>query len=124
MNNGKIYNMNKKVIVLVILIIILLVIIDFILYSKEKRGKIYPVAIPIGQQNNPVVKETKNIPISNKENKNNDQVCCEIFGYGARMVKTIYDYQMMSPGACTTPENLVGGGRNIVDKSFCESRTD
>ncbi len=46
-------------------------------------------------------------------------VCCESFGYGARMIKTPSSYAMMPRSKCTIEPGFVGGGKNIVDNSFC-----
>lgn len=55
-------------------------------------------------------------------------VCCEIFGYGAMMVKTASTYQIMPGNECSTctvdeitgiGNCITGGGRNIVDNKYC-----
>jgi peptidoglycan hydrolase-like protein with peptidoglycan-binding domain len=48
-------------------------------------------------------------------------VCCEIFGYGAYMVKTSSAYEMMPKSQCTVGSSYVGGGRNIVKNDYCNS---
>ena len=50
-----------------------------------------------------------------------EQICCEIFGYGAYMIKTSSTYEMMSRNQCTTGAGFTGGGRNIVNNSYCAS---
>ena len=47
-----------------------------------------------------------------------DNVCCEMYGYGAYMVKTPSTYQIMARNKCSN-QYLVGGGRNIVDMNYC-----
>ena len=49
-----------------------------------------------------------------------EQVCCEIYGYGAYMIKTSSTYEMMSRNQCTTSAGFTGGGRNIVDNNYCK----
>jgi peptidoglycan hydrolase-like protein with peptidoglycan-binding domain len=51
------------------------------------------------------------------------EVCCEIFGYGAEMIKTQSIYKMMPKEKCTVGLDFAGGGRNIVAKSFCIAPT-
>jgi hypothetical protein len=55
--------------------------------------------------------------------ESNQNVCCEIFGYGAGMIKTPSTYAMMSKNQCSVANGLTGGGRNIVDNSFCKTTT-
>ena len=45
-------------------------------------------------------------------------VCCEMFGYGAYMTRTPSVYEMMPKNKCL--EQVPGGGRNVVDNSFCK----
>jgi len=49
-----------------------------------------------------------------------EEVCCEIFGYGAYMIKTQSTYEMMPRNKCIPVTNYVGGGRNIVDNNYCK----
>jgi len=53
------------------------------------------------------------------ETVDDSSVCCESFGYGARMVKTPSTYALMSKSQCTVEPGFVGGGKNIVDYSYC-----
>ena len=57
-------------------------------------------------------------------------VCCESFGYGANMVKTNSSYEITIKNKCSTcvldmttglSKCIAGGGRNIVDNSFCKT---
>ena len=47
------------------------------------------------------------------------EVCCHIYGLGAYMKKVNSKYQWMEEVDCITPEDFVGGGREIVDNKFC-----
>ncbi len=53
---------------------------------------------------------------------NIDKVCCETFGYGARMIKCCQSYEMISRDRCKVEEGLVGGGKQVVDVSFCKKK--
>lgn len=53
----------------------------------------------------------------------NNYVCCESFGYGAKMVKTPSSYALMPKSQCKVAAGFVGGGKNIVDKNFCEPKS-
>jgi len=55
-----------------------------------------------------------------KDDDDSDKVCCHKFGYGSQMVKVNSQYQYIEREDCVTPENFVGGGREIVADSFCE----
>ena len=48
------------------------------------------------------------------------KVCCESFGYGSRMIKCCETYEWSTAARCKTPSGLVGGGRKIVDDSYCK----
>lgn len=50
------------------------------------------------------------------------KVCCESFGYGAKMKKCCESYQMMLPENCQVEEGTAGGGMQIVDDSFCKKK--
>lgn len=50
-------------------------------------------------------------------------VCCELFGYGANMIKTPSTYEIMSKEKCLPAVIPPGGGRNIVANSFCKAQT-
>jgi hypothetical protein len=50
-------------------------------------------------------------------------VCCHSFGYGSEMVRCCDEYQWISPEECTVPQGFVGGGKEIVNDSFCKSST-
>ena len=49
-----------------------------------------------------------------------EQICCEIFGYGAYMIKTSSTYEMMPRNQCTVGAGFTGGGRNVVSNSYCK----
>lgn len=51
--------------------------------------------------------------------ESNQNVCCESFGYGSLMIKTPSTYTMMPRNQCIVVEGYTGGGKNIVDNSFC-----
>ena len=55
----------------------------------------------------------------NYEKIKSEKVCCHKFGYGAGMEKVQSKYVMIDKESCVTPEDFVGGGREIVDDSFC-----
>lgn len=48
------------------------------------------------------------------------KVCCEIFGYGKGMEKVNVHYEWTTQDNCTVPEGFVGGGREVVDGSYCK----
>ena len=48
-------------------------------------------------------------------------VCCESFGYGAFMEKCWQTYQWTTADECMESADVVGGGAEIVDDSFCQS---
>ena len=50
-----------------------------------------------------------------------EQICCEIYGYGAYMIRTSSTYEMMSRNQCTNVPGYTGGGKNIVNNSYCAS---
>ncbi len=47
-------------------------------------------------------------------------ICCESFGYGAEMVKCCETYEWTTAEECAVPEAFVGGGKQVVDDSYCE----
>jgi len=51
---------------------------------------------------------------------NSNQVCCESFGYGSGMVKCCVSYAWTTASQCVVPADFVGGGKQIVDNSFCK----
>ncbi|HRG77212.1 MAG TPA: hypothetical protein PLX69_21820 [Leptospiraceae bacterium] len=53
---------------------------------------------------------------------NTEKVCCETFGYGARMIKCCQSYEMVSRDQCKVEDGLVGGGKQVVDLSFCQRK--
>lgn len=50
-----------------------------------------------------------------------DRVCCESFGYGARMVECCQRVEWTTAAACTVSPGHVGGGRRVVDNARCAS---
>lgn len=48
-----------------------------------------------------------------------DRVCCHKFGYGSQMKRVNSQYQFVEREDCVVPDDFVGGGREIVDDSFC-----
>ncbi|MBN1896110.1 MAG: hypothetical protein JW789_00095 [Candidatus Aenigmarchaeota archaeon] len=50
-------------------------------------------------------------------------VCCESYGFGAEMVKCCEIYNLTAPEDCAVDVDFVGGGKNIVDDSYCENLT-
>ncbi len=48
-------------------------------------------------------------------------ICCESFGYGAEMVKCCETYEWTTAEECTVPEDFVGGGKAVVEDSYCEN---
>jgi hypothetical protein len=48
------------------------------------------------------------------------EVCCESYGFGARMVKCCEKYQWTTAEECVVPEGFVGGGKQVVDGSMCQ----
>ena len=53
---------------------------------------------------------------------NTEKVCCESFGYGARMIKCCQSYEMVPRDQCKVEDGLVGGGKQVVDLSFCKKK--
>lgn len=51
--------------------------------------------------------------------KTKNKVCCEFYGFGAMMVKCCEKYEWTKPEECIAG-NVVGGGRQVVDDSFCK----
>jgi hypothetical protein len=50
------------------------------------------------------------------------QVCCESFGYGAKMVECCTKAVWSSPLDCVVPPGFVGGGKRVVDDTKCPAR--
>ena len=48
-----------------------------------------------------------------------DKVCCESYGWGANMIKCCETYEWTTNEECARPEGFTGGGRTIVDNSYC-----
>jgi hypothetical protein len=53
---------------------------------------------------------------------NTEKVCCETFGYGSLMIKCCQTYEMVPKDQCKVEEGLVGGGKQVVDVSFCKKK--
>jgi hypothetical protein len=47
------------------------------------------------------------------------RVCCESFGYGARMVECCFKDVWSSQDECKVPPGFVGGGRRVVSDDKC-----
>lgn len=54
-----------------------------------------------------------------EEHEEKDMVCCKIYGLGAGMEEVNVTYVLAVPEACTVPEGFVGGGREVVEDSYC-----
>lgn len=54
------------------------------------------------------------------EETSEKKVCCESYGYGSEMKKCCEKYEMTTKEECKVKEDFVGGGKNIVDNSFCQ----
>jgi hypothetical protein len=52
-------------------------------------------------------------------NISKERVCCKIYGYGTEMNETNVLYRITDKKECTSPENFVGGNREIVNNSYC-----
>ncbi len=52
------------------------------------------------------------------------RICCHTYGLGAMMEKVNSEYEIMQAKDCVVPENWVGGGKEIVDDSYCEDETE
>ena len=64
-----------------------------------------------------------NVCAQKKEEANNtEKVCCETFGYGARMIKCCQSYEMVLKDQCKVEDGMVGGGKQVVDLSFCKKK--
>src|SRR4051812_11841872 len=46
-------------------------------------------------------------------------VCCNSYGIGAYGVKCCEKYKSTKKSECIVPEGSVGGGKSIVDNSYC-----
>lgn len=53
-----------------------------------------------------------------------DQICCKIFGYGTEMKEVNVHYEKTARDQCKVPIGMTGGGRTIVDDSFCEEKPE
>ena len=49
-----------------------------------------------------------------------NRICCEIYGLGSYMEKVNVRYSWSPPDLCNFPEDLVGGGREIVEDELCK----
>jgi hypothetical protein len=48
------------------------------------------------------------------------RVCCESYGYGARMVECCSKFARVKADECKLPPGFVGGGRRVVDDAKCQ----
>jgi hypothetical protein len=48
------------------------------------------------------------------------RVCCESFGYGARMVECCSKFTRVKADECKLPPGFVGGGKRVVDDVKCQ----
>ena len=53
----------------------------------------------------------------------NNTVCCHSFGFGSEMKRCCDKYDWTTADECKVPEGLVGGGKEIVDNSYCVAAT-
>jgi len=56
------------------------------------------------------------------EDDSYERVCCKVYGLGSRMRHVNIRYGWIEEDECVTPEEFVGGGREIVDDDYCENR--
>jgi len=51
----------------------------------------------------------------------NNKVCCHSFGFGSEMKRCCDKYEWTTADGCKVPEGMVGGGKEIIDNSYCTS---
>lgn len=56
------------------------------------------------------------------DSSSESNVCCKIFGYGSEMEIVNVQYILKNVDDCSTPSNFVGGGKLIVDDSYCNEQ--
>ena len=47
------------------------------------------------------------------------RVCCHSFGFGSEMKRCCDKYEWTAADGCKVPEGMVGGGKEVVDNSYC-----
>jgi hypothetical protein len=52
-----------------------------------------------------------------------NKVCCHSFGFGSQMKRCCDNYEWTTADECKVPEGMVGGGKEIVDNSYCVAAT-
>lgn len=52
-----------------------------------------------------------------------NKVCCHSFGFGSEMKRCCDKYEWTAADECKVPEGMVGGGKELVDNSYCVSAT-
>jgi len=55
-----------------------------------------------------------------EDEEDEDFICCKIYGFGVGMEQVNIHYELMEEDDCSVPEDFVGGGREIVNNSYCE----
>jgi len=72
-----------------------------------------------------VLNDEDNNETDNEDNETNDEekICCEIYGFGTNMTKVDIHYRWLDSNACKIPEGFVGGGREVVNDSYCSNLT-
>jgi len=60
--------------------------------------------------------------LTTSDNELNEKVCCKVYGLGSRMKQVNIRYGWIEENECVTPEEFVGGGREIVDDDYCEKQ--
>jgi len=48
-----------------------------------------------------------------------NKVCCHSFGFGSEMKRCCDRYEWATADGCKVPEGMIGGGKEIVDNSYC-----
>jgi hypothetical protein len=69
---------------------------------------------PQGASPAPVVLDASAAPDADR------RVCCESFGYGARMVECCTKAVWTKADECQVPPGFVGGGKRVVDDAKCQ----
>jgi len=60
---------------------------------------------------------------NNDLSESGEKVCCKVYGLGSQMKQVNIRYGWIEEDECVTPEEFVGGGREIVNDDYCEIKT-
>jgi len=82
--------------------------------TEEQRNEIKDLIL----QHKERIKEESDDMEEDEEDE--DFICCKIYGFGVGMEQVNIHYELMEEDDCSVPEDFVGGGREIVNNSYCE----